>query len=147
MKCKNKYKFPLDKKWIRSNIKGKIGTHKGYLKHSIDFLVPEGTPVYAAAAGKIVWIRNDSNEGGAHKKYWFKGNRIVLKHKNGEYTAYEHLKYKRSLVNLGDKVKTGQIIVYSGNTGYSFHPHLHFEVFHKPCEDESEGETLEVVFD
>ena len=143
MKSKNKYFYPVDISKFKINYKDSPA-HKGRLKYSVDFIVPQGTPVYAAAKGEIVWIRNNSKKGGPFKKYWLKGNRIVIKHKNKEYTAYEHLKYKSSLVKLGDNVKKGQLIAYSGNTGYSFCPHLHFEVFHNPCKDKSEGETLQI---
>ena len=74
------------------------------------------------------------------------GNRIVLRHKNSEYTAYEHLKYRGSNVKAGQSVRKGQVIGWSGNTGYSSRPHLHFEVFDKPEGDESEGTTLQVSF-
>ena len=145
MKCKNNYKLPLNKKHIRSIAKGSPA-HKGRLKHSIDFIVPEGTPIHAALNGKVVYVKQDSKVGGPHRKYWFEGNRIVIKHKNDEYTAYEHLKYKGSKVRVGQVVRKGQLIGYSGNTGYSSGPHLHFEVFNNPSKDESEGMTLQVSF-
>lgn len=56
------------------------------------------------------------------------GNMIKLDHGNGYYTRYLHLAYNSIDVNLGDKVKKGQILGYMGNTGYSFGGHLHFEV-------------------
>ncbi|MFC1722729.1 M23 family metallopeptidase [Nanoarchaeota archaeon] len=145
-RCKNKYMLPMRKKDFTSWSKRKSPAHVDDLKHSIDFECPENTPIFAALGGTVVWLRNDSNEGGPHKKYWLKGNRIVIKHKNGEYTAYEHLKYKGAVVKVGDKVKKGQMIGYSGNTGFSFSPHLHFEIFNNPDKEESEGITLQVFF-
>ena len=79
-----------------------------------------------------------------NKKYWNKGNRIVIKHKNNEYSAYEHFQHKGNVVRAGERVRKGQLIGYSGNTGFSYRPHLHFEVFNNPSNDESEGETLQV---
>jgi murein DD-endopeptidase MepM/ murein hydrolase activator NlpD len=152
MECRNKYALPVRKGDIiavrRRMLYAKKGVvnHSGKLRYSVDFIVAAGTPAYAAAAGTVVWLRNNSNEGGPSKKYWFKGNRIVIKHKNGEYSAYEHLKYRSSKVKVGQHVKKGQLIAYNGSTGYSYGPHLHFEVFCKPAPDESEGTTLHVAF-
>ena len=144
MKCKNNYKLPVNIKDIIKVIK----RHTKELKYSIDFLIPIGTPIYSAYDGNVVWIKNNSKIGGRNKnKYWNLGNRIVIKHKNGEYTAYEHLKYKGVIVKVDQKVKRGQIIGYSGNTGWStIGPHLHFEVFNNPIKDESEGIVLKVSF-
>ena len=54
------------------------------------------------------------------------GNFVKIKHPNGYYTLYAHMKNVK--VKKGDKVKTGQVIGYMGNTGYSTAFHLHFEV-------------------
>jgi murein DD-endopeptidase MepM/ murein hydrolase activator NlpD len=102
-------------------------SHQGNMKNAIDFVVPEGTEVYAAADGIVVEIKNDSNVGGPDPKFWFEGNFIEIKH-NGESTLYEHFKFKGVLVKVGKKVKRGQLIGYSGNTGFTHGPHLHFEV-------------------
>jgi murein DD-endopeptidase MepM/ murein hydrolase activator NlpD len=147
-KARNKYRLPLNEKDIIFP-KEKLPPHEGKLKYAVDFLVPIGTPIYAAASGTVVWIKDDSKVGGENKKkYWNLGNRIVIKHKNGEYTAYEHLKYKGVVVKVGQKVRKGQLIGYSGNTGWStIGPHLHFEVFIKPSKDQSEGETIPFSFE
>lgn len=142
---KNSYSLPIKKNAVEKCVR-KSPAHNGKLKHSVDFLCKEGTPIYAAAKGTVVWLRKNSNQGGPHKKYWFKGNRIVIEHKNSEYTGYEHLKYRGVLVKLRQIVRKGQLIGYSGNTGYSFAPHLHFEVFVDPAPDKSEGTTIKVEF-
>jgi len=155
MQCKNVYRFPLDQKY---SVKSKwrkllwfiedfaVGPHSGSLIHSIDFMVPVGTPIYAASNGIVVWIKKDSDKGGSSKKYLYDGNRIVIRHKDNEFTAYEHLRHNGVAVKLGQKVKEGQLIGYSGKTGLGFLPHLHFEVFSKPSKDQSEGTTLEARF-
>lgn len=85
---------------------------------AVDFGVSVGTPVYAAADGIVVtstWDGSDSY-----------GYYIKIKHYNGLYTLYAH---GSSLVaKVGQEVKQGQLIMYSGNTGNSTGPHLHFEV-------------------
>jgi murein DD-endopeptidase MepM/ murein hydrolase activator NlpD len=151
MKSKNNYRMPVRLKNVIQP-KKKLPSHSSQklknLDYAIDFLVPTGTPIYAAHGGKIVWIKDNSKVGGRNKKkYWNLGNRIVIKHKNGEYTAYEHLKYKGVIVKVDQKVREGQLIGYSGNTGWStIGPHLHFEVFNQPSKDKSEGVTLKVSF-
>jgi|SRR3989344_1296957 len=145
-RCRNNYRLPVQKGDIQDWSKRKSPAHTGRLRHSIDFFCEEETPIYASLEGEVAWLKEDSNEGGPQKKYWDKGNRIVLKHANQEYTAYEHLRYRGMVVELGQQVRTGQLIGYSGNTGWSNSPHLHFEVFTNPDRDESEGTTLQVTF-
>ena len=147
IKCKNNYRLPLKVSDIIKP-KKKLPPHPKEIKNAIDFLIPIGTPIYAACGGKVTWLKNNSNVTGINlKKYWNLGNRIVIKHKNREYTAYEHLKYRGVIVKVGQKVRKGQIIGYSGNTGWStIGPHLHFEVFNNPSNDESEGTVLKVSF-
>jgi len=56
------------------------------------------------------------------------GNYVKIKHNDGYYTLYAHIKYGTIPVNVGDKVKKGQRIGYMGNTGYSNGGHVHWEV-------------------
>ncbi|MFE9395103.1 M23 family metallopeptidase [Streptomyces flavidovirens] len=91
-------------------------------KHSgQDFAVPTGTPVDAVHGGTVVKAGpNGAGDGPAY------GNAIVVKHDNNTYSQYAHL----SKVNVypGQKVRTGERIGLSGNTGNSSGPHLHFEI-------------------
>lgn len=146
MLCKNKYNLPLEKKRIVRYLGEDVLSHGGKLKYSVDFIVPESTPIYAALGGKVVYVKQSSKIGAPLKKYWNEGNRIVIKHRNNEYSAYEHLKYKGAKVKVGQVIKKGQLIGYTGNTGFSYEPHLHFEVFNKPSKDEVEGKTLRINF-
>lgn len=137
----NLYLYPLRE--YRETEEG--SAHTGSLKHSIDWPCPEGTEIRAAHAGVVVFVYDDSNEGGEKdEKYWYSGNRIVIEHENGEYSAYEHLRYQGAVVKVSEQVSRGQLIGYSGNTGYSDGPHLHFEVFIDPAEDKAQGETIPV---
>ena len=89
---------------------------------AVDFGVSVGTPVYAAADGIVV----TSTWGGSDSYGYY----IKIKHYNGLYTLYAH---GSSLVaKVGQEVKQGQLIMYSGNTGNSTGPHLHFEVRKPP---------------
>jgi murein DD-endopeptidase MepM/ murein hydrolase activator NlpD len=146
MRCQNNYGLPLKQKRIIKYLGEKVATHQGKLKYSLDFIVAESSPVYAALGGTVVYVEQDFKIGAPLKKYWDQGNRIVIKHRHNEYSAYEHLKHRGVKVQFGQKVKKGQLIGYSGNTGFSHGPHLHFEVFSGPGQDQSEGTTLRVNF-
>jgi len=87
-----------------------VGYHTG-----VDFAVPAGTDVLAAADGVIA----NANWGSAY------GTQIVQKLSDNTYVIYAHL--SKSLVKPGDKVKKGQHIGESGNSGNSTGAHLHFE--------------------
>lgn len=84
----------------------------------VDFGAPIGTPVYAAGDGIV---RRASVMGGY-------GNVIDIEHGGGWMTRYAHLSRFLSGLRPGDKVRQGQIIAYSGNSGRSTGPHLHFEI-------------------
>jgi murein DD-endopeptidase MepM/ murein hydrolase activator NlpD len=93
-----------------------FGWRWGRMHEGIDIAVPSGTPVVAAASGNVItagWL------GGY-------GNLVVIDHGNGLATAYGH---NSSLaVGAGQSVAQGQVIAYSGSTGHSTGPHVHFEV-------------------
>ncbi len=84
--------------------------------NGLDFAIPEGTPVMAAADGIV--DRAMFDPGGY-------GNYVRVYH-GGYSTLYGHL--SRASVTIGNKVKAGDVIGYSGNTGNSTGPHLHFEL-------------------
>lgn len=82
----------------------------------LDFAIPSGTPIVAAFDGEV--IRAEYN-----KSY---GNVIEIKHNNTYSTVYAH--NAKLISKVGDKVKKGDMIALSGNTGISTGPHLHFEI-------------------
>jgi len=87
------------------------------MHYGLDFSVKKGTPIYATADGRVVIIK--SSFGGL-------GKYIYLDHGNGYRTVYGHL--NKFNVRKGQKVKRGELIAYSGNSGRSTAPHLHYEV-------------------
>ncbi len=93
-----------------------FGWRWGRMHEGIDIAVSNGTPVVAAAAGTVIvagWM------GGY-------GNLVVVDHGGGVSTAYGH--NTSVAVGVGQQVAQGQLIAYSGNTGHSTGPHVHFEV-------------------
>ncbi len=90
-----------------------------------------GTAICAAREGKVVRVRFDSYKGGLNWKYFNDGNHIVIEHSDGSVALYWHLKQNGVTVTLGDIVQKGQLIGYSGNTGYTAFPHLHFQLLDK----------------
>jgi murein DD-endopeptidase MepM/ murein hydrolase activator NlpD len=104
-------------------------SHTGGDCYSIDFKMPEGTPVHAARDGVVVGVKDDSDTGGSSKKYEWDANYILIRHSDGTLGHYVHLKKNGCRVKIGQQVKTGEWIGLSGNTGHSTGPHLHFAVF------------------
>ncbi len=92
--------------------------HRVKSHHGIDYAAPEGTPVWAAAKGKIVYR---GKNGGA-------GNMVVLSHEGGLKTQYMHLSRFRDGQSVGDTVEAKTVIGYVGATGLATGPHLHFGV-------------------
>ncbi|MEM8558030.1 MAG: M23 family metallopeptidase [Bacteroidota bacterium] len=86
------------------------------LHRGVDFVVPEGTPIYATGPG-VVEVRDDPHGYGLN---------IVLTHSNVYTSRYSHL--SRFAVEDGQTVTQGDLIGYAGNTGRSTGPHLHYEV-------------------
>jgi murein DD-endopeptidase MepM/ murein hydrolase activator NlpD len=72
----------------------------------------------------------DSNIGGPGAEYLESANHVTIKHADGSYAEYVHLKQNGVLVHLNEHVKKGQIIALSGNTGQSTGPHLHFCIYY-----------------
>lgn len=104
-------------------------SHKGSSKYAVDFNLKVGEKIYAARDGIVVKIKQDSNKGGKSRAFLKYANYIIIKHSDGTYAKYNHLKKNSSFVNVGDYVNRGDLIALSGNTGFSSGPHLHFIVF------------------
>ena len=109
---------PIPDGWFSSNFgyridpfTGRSGFHEG-----VDFPADAGTPIVAAASGKVV-------QAGWHPQY---GRLLEIDHGNGLMSRYAHA--RELLVNEGDLVIRGQRVASVGSTGRSTGPHLHFEV-------------------
>lgn len=103
--------------------------YKSKFHNGIDFAAPIGTPIYAAEDGTVFAVHN--NDAGTLRWQKFQyGKYVVIKHDNNLATLYAHL--SNQTVSVGQNVKRGDIIGYSGSTGYTTGPHIHFTVFWAP---------------
>lgn len=98
-------------------------------KYAVDFEMPEGTEIRAARDGVVVLTENKYFKSGVTSDFATKGNVVIVEHDDGTFAMYGHLYRYGILVNEGQRVKKGNLIAYSGNTGMSTGPHLHFTVF------------------
>jgi len=103
-------------------------SHKGLSAYAVDFPVPVGTPVYAAREGIVVGAEGSNNLGAPSPEYRKYANYVIIEHNDGTMGNYYHLKQGGTVVKIGQKVNKGDPIGYSGNTGYTSGPHLHFSV-------------------
>ncbi|HEX2058828.1 MAG TPA: peptidoglycan DD-metalloendopeptidase family protein [Actinomycetota bacterium] len=98
----------------------------GHSTPGIDFRIPAGTPIRAAGPGTVVGIEEGCKPG--HR--WCsgrRGNYVQIAHPAGRHSRYLHLRPHGVTVSLGEQVERGAIIGYSGNTGDSTGPHLHYD--------------------
>lgn len=100
----------------RARISSRFGIRWGKMHNGIDIAVVTGTPIKAAADGKVIY----SGTNGGY------GIMVIVDHGKGVETRYAH--HSRNAVKVGQTVKRGDVIAYSGNTGVSTGPHLHFEI-------------------
>ena len=130
---------PLNNMDLRANLTQDYGVtpfaqrnYAGKFHNGIDMRAPVGTPIYAAENGRVLAIGNTDKYcppvwygrkkyGGSYGKY------IVIKHENNLSTLYSHLSLQ--VVKVGDIVNRGQLIGYTGLTGFTTGPHLHFTVY------------------
>jgi murein DD-endopeptidase MepM/ murein hydrolase activator NlpD len=98
-------------------------------EYAVDWTMPDGSMVLAARGGIVVGLKQDSNQGGDDRQFDMATNLLVIKHDDGTYAEYLHLRENSALVKLGQKVNAGTPIASSGNTGRTTGPHLHVAVF------------------
>lgn len=92
-------------------------TGRNTFHHGVDVAMPVGSPLTAPADGVVAHKGNGASGGVT----------LIIEHANNFFTVYYHLQ-KPSHLAVGAQVKQGDLIAYSGNTGASTGPHLHFEV-------------------
>ena len=99
----------------------KGASHKG-----IDMVGPNSTFDYIVAHsdGEVVAVVSNINYNTSKTGQRTYGNYVKIRHDNGMYTLYAHMKYGSVEVKVGQRVSKGQTLGYMGNTGYSFGAHL-----------------------
>jgi len=119
-------------------------THMGKWRFAFDFWMPSGTPIRAARDGTVVRVIEDFDRGGTEERFKKRANQIFILHADGTIARYLHLQRGGAHAEVGDRVAAGDLIGFSGNTGYSQSPHLHFDVF--SVDENLEWQTVDVRF-
>ena len=123
------YTVPFGGSAARPLIQGFDGgeTHKGAMRYSLDIVMPPNTPVFTARDGVVLYIQDGFTEGGTDPVLLERANLVVVAHSDATMASYGHL--SRGLeVAVGDTVTVGQLLGWSGRTGFTGQPHLHFHV-------------------
>ena len=102
-------------------------SHRG--ERALDFTMPVGTPVTAARAGTVVRVVDEHDRHCPRESCQRYNNYVTVYHADGTFAEYVHLRLDGAAVAPGDPVEAGELIGYSGNTGWSTDPHLHFVVY------------------
>jgi hypothetical protein len=133
------YQFPWESGRAYLVTQGNLGTYSHKDLYALDFDLPQGTPILAARAGRVTFVKEDSDRGGPDEKYILDANLVVIDHGDGSQATYAHLRKDGAEVQVGEYVFAGDVVGYSGATGFAQSPHMHFEV-------RREGKTVEVRF-
>ncbi len=99
------------------------GAYNGSQHNGLDLGMPVGTAIHAPLSGRVRNVGNTDVVSGCYS--W--GKWILIDHPNGLSSMFAHL--SQISVSPGQEVKTGDIVAYSGNTGYSTGPHLHYTLY------------------
>lgn len=116
-------------------------SHKS--QNALDFTMPVGTEIKAIRDGIVVKVVEENSKNCDHESCKKYNNLIIIYHSDGTFAEYTHIKKDGSIVNVGDNVKKGNTIGYSGNVGWSTGPHLHLVIFLQKLENR---ETIETKF-
>jgi len=125
------YMLPLRQRALRidQGFGGSFSHNDAQNRYAVDFAAEEGTPVVAARDGIVMQVESDFEKAGLNReKYGGRANFIRILHDDGTMSLYAHLKTEGVMVRVGQRIRAGQQIGLSGNTGFTTGPHLHFAV-------------------
>ncbi len=123
------YTLPFEIGKTQQIYQGYNGKFSHQDKNCLDFNLKIDDKIYAAREGIVVETVEEYNQSCASETCSKFGNRIIIMHSDGTFAEYVHLKQNGVEINEGDAIEKGQFLGYSGNTGWSNGPHLHFSVF------------------
>ena len=123
------YHLPYEENKAHLLVQGYFSRYTHKHRAALDFKMKKGTKICAARAGVVIRLKEDGRKGGSMVKYRTDGNFVVIQHEDSSRTGYWHIRFNGVLVNIGDTVRQGQAIALSGNSGYTYFPHLHFIVW------------------
>ncbi len=127
MKRPGVFTWPIQSPRITQHFGEVSYLYRGKPHNGTDIAASLGTPILAADDGIVMGV--DNNDRSKWNKYQY-GKYILIRHNNNLATLYGHL--SAQIVQKGEQVKRGQLIGYSGKTGYATGPHLHFGVYWAP---------------
>ena len=113
---------------VTQGFNGEFSHNDAQNRYAVDIMMPIDTPIHAARSGTVLEVNNDFFNGGTLQAYASEANSIRILHDDGSMAVYAHLALEKALVRSGLQVKEGELIGYSGNTGFTSGPHLHFAV-------------------
>ncbi len=126
-----RYRLPYESGTSHKVIQGFGGTfsHQGDFRYAIDWAMPPNTRVLAAREGVVVECNDGFGAGGPDRKFAYCVNTVIVRHPDGTYGEYDHLIHNGVRVRVGQKVRAGDLLALSGNSGFTSQPHLHFMVY------------------
>ncbi len=120
--------YPSGESYLVGQGPGGSTTHFGDSVEAVDWDMPEGTSVLAARAGLVADVESQFRGRSTENKD-IGGNYVFISHDDGTIGEYFHLRFNGVKVEMGQRVEEGELLGYSGNTGYTNGPHLHFMVY------------------
>jgi murein DD-endopeptidase MepM/ murein hydrolase activator NlpD len=123
------FDLPFDRwvNWIVGQGVSGAYSHTGRAQFSFDFVMPEGTPILAAEKGTVARVVDGFTRCCLPVERGVESNHVIVIHSDGAFSGYGHLR-PGIPVKEGQSVAAGELLGYSGSTGYATMPHLHFDV-------------------
>lgn len=131
--------FPKGNTYLLSQ--GYFGKFSHSMYNALDFTMPEGSEITAMRDGIVIRVVKKHSRGckmANCKKY---NNYLLVYHEDGTIAEYVHFRKNGTELNPGDRVEKGQVIAYSGDTGFSSGPHLHVSIFLQRIENRESIKT------